>query len=113
MNDSPSHDELPLPDYDHIPLGTLPTRITGLDQQGLSELLSYERAHGNRLPVTEVLEHRMQQLRDGATPSGSTNPDTPETGDSQTGSPVQPGTAGPKVVPPFHGNPTNPSQPEK
>lgn len=31
MTDSPERIDLPLPDYDHIPLGTLPSRIHSLD----------------------------------------------------------------------------------
>ncbi|MFC7403310.1 hypothetical protein [Citricoccus sp. GCM10030269] len=113
MTDVPEHDQLPLPDYDHIPLGTLPTRITGLDEEQVSQLLAYENAHGNRLPVVQVLEQRLEALRDGAEPSGPATPDTPEVGGSRSGSQVSPETSGPNVVPPFHGNPANPSQPEK
>lgn len=113
MNDVPDRDHLPLPDYDHIPLGTLPTRITGLSQDQVSQLLAYETAHGNRLPVVQVLEQRIDALRDGAEPSGPANPDTPEVGEGRTGSPVSPQTSGPNVVPPFHGNPAYDSQPDK
>ena len=45
MTNAPNRDELPLPDYDHIPNGTLPTRITGLDESQVEQLLAYERAH--------------------------------------------------------------------
>jgi hypothetical protein len=113
MNDAPKHDELPLPDYDHIPLGTLPTRITGLDEAGLNALLAYEREHGNRLPVVQVLESRLDAVRQGAEVSDQTVPDTPEVTESQQGSPVSPETAGPKINPPFEGVPTNPGQPRK
>ena len=111
MNDSPKHDELPLPDYDHIPLGTLPTRITALDEEGVSTLLAYEREHGNRLPVTQVLEQRIEALRNGAEPSGSVAQDLPEVTRHQTGSPVSPATSGPPVNPPSQGDPSNPAQP--
>ena len=40
MTNAPNRDELPLPDYDHIPNGTLPTRITGLDESQVEQLLS-------------------------------------------------------------------------
>jgi hypothetical protein len=113
MNDVPDRDQLPLPDYDHIPLGTLPTRITGLSEDQIDQLLAYEREHGNRRPVVQVLEQRLQALRSGAEPSGPVAPDTPEVGDNRSGSPVSPETSGPNVVPPFHGNPAYPSQPEK
>lgn len=113
MSNAPEHDQLPLPDYDHIPQGTLPTRINGLSEDQVQQLLAYEREHGNRLPVVQVLEQRIQALRGGAEPSGPEVPDTPEVGHGRSGSPVSPETSGPNVVPPFHGNPAYPSQPEK
>ena len=113
MNDAPNRDQLPLPDYDHIPQGTLPTRITGLSEDQVGQLLAYEREHGDRLPVVQVLEQRIEALRNGAEPSGQAVPDTPEVAGSRSGSPVSPETSGPNVVPPFHGNPAHQSQPEK
>ncbi|RAM38723.1 hypothetical protein [Arthrobacter globiformis] len=110
MNDIPGHDELPLADYDHIPSGTLPSRISGLDEGGVGQLLEYERAHGNRLPVVQILEHRLEALKGGAQPSGTSAPDTPEVGQTQTGSKVSPATSGPSINPPSHGVPNNPSQ---
>lgn len=109
--ESPRHDELPLPDYDHVPLGTLPSRIAGLDEPGIDQLLHYERAHGNRLPVVQVLEQRLEALRSGAEPTGPAVPSMPEKTQSQTGSPVSPATTGPPVNPPSQGDPTNPAQP--
>lgn len=111
MNDSPMRDELPLPDYDHIPLGTLPSRITGLGEQGITALLAYEQGHGNRLPVIQVLESRLEALRNGAEPSGALPEEMPEVAQSQQGSKVSTATSGPPVNPPSHGDPTNPAQP--
>jgi hypothetical protein len=111
MNDSLPHDELPLPDYDHIPLGTLPSRISGLDENGVTQLLTFEREHGNRLPVMQVLENRLQALRDGAEPSAGLPTAMPEVIQGQAGSKVSPATAGPPINPPSHGDPTNPAQP--
>jgi hypothetical protein len=111
VNDVPQHDELPLPDYDHLPIGTLPTRINGLDEGQLGQVLAYERAHGNRLPVVQILENRLTALQNGAEPSGPTAPSTPEASRAQQGSPVTPATSGPPINPPSHGDPTNPAQP--
>ena len=73
------HDELPLPDYDHLPLGFLEGRIRSLDTDGLTALLDYERAHGDRLPVTQLLERRLEAVRGGAElSSGSPFAATPE-----------------------------------
>ncbi|MFD3443080.1 hypothetical protein ACFDTO_00565 [Microbacteriaceae bacterium 4G12] len=111
MNDSPARNELALPDYDHIPLGTLPMRITALDEAGIGQLLDYERAHGDRLPVVQVLERRLEALQGGAEPSGTIPESLPEVSQGQTGSPVSPATSGPPMNPPSHGDPTNPAQP--
>lgn len=116
MPDTPQHqeiqrNELPLPDYDHLPTGTLPSRISGLNESDLGQILAYERGHGNRLPVIQILEHRLTALREGAEPSGPTAPSTPEVTQSQQGSPVSPATTGPKINPPSQGDPTNPAQP--
>jgi hypothetical protein len=112
MSDAPQHDQLPLPDYDHVPLGTLPSRISGLDSAGIEQLLAYERAHGDRLPVVQVLETRLQALRDGAEPSGAVAQPTPEVQQGSHGSAVSPGTTdAPPVNPPSQGDPTNPAQP--
>ena len=53
----------PFPDYDYIPLGTLPSRIASLDESAVSGLLAFEQAHGNRLPAVQVLERRVEALR--------------------------------------------------
>lgn len=108
--DVPQHKDLPLPDYDHLPVGTLSTRITGLAEADVAQLVSYEKAHGNRLPVLQILEKRLQDLQAGAEPSGPQVPSTPEV---STGTPATPQPAqvpGPAVNPPSHGVPNNPSQ---
>ncbi|MFI8194274.1 hypothetical protein ACIF8T_37035 [Streptomyces sp. NPDC085946] len=109
----PQHEALPLPDYDHLPLGSLQHRIRTLDETGLSQVLTYEEAHGNRLPVVEVLRARLQELREGAQPSGgSPHAPAPEHAPpADTGSQVSPVTSGPAMNPPSHGTPENPAQP--
>jgi hypothetical protein len=107
----PQHKDLPLPDYDHLPVGTLPTRITGLAEADVAQLVGYEKAHGNRLPVLQILEKRLQDLQGGAVPSGPQVPSTPEV---NTGTPATHQSAqvpGPPINPPSHGTPTNPAQP--
>lgn len=108
----PQRDELPLPDFDHIPLGTLPGRIHSLDERALTQLIGWERAHGNRLPVVQVLESRIEQLRNGAEPSGTIPDEMPEVTQSQTGSPVSQATARDHVPSPAKSSPMLPSQPQ-
>jgi hypothetical protein len=111
MSDAPRHDELPLPDYDHVPLGSLASRIRALDTEALSSLLADEREHGHRLPVLQVLENRLHALEDGAEPVGTIPAAMPEVSQGRAGSMVTPDTSGPPINPPSQGDPTNPSQP--
>jgi hypothetical protein len=109
----PHHDQLPLPDYDHLPTGSLAGRIRSLDAGQLGLLVEYERAHGNRLDVLTVLEHRRSEVESGAPLSdGSPLAVAPEADPGpQGGSSVSPATEGPPRNPPSHGDPTNPAQP--
>ena len=107
------HDELPLPDYDHLPLASLGQRIRTLDADALSVVLAYEKEHANRLPATQLMEARLDELQSGAEPSGgsptglapekSTGPATPRQTDQTTDAPT--------INPPSQGDPTNPGQP--
>jgi len=113
MTNTPDRDALPLPDYDHLPLGSLAGRIRTLDADGLLTLLAYERAHGNRLPVTELIEERLAQLSAGAEPTGgSPLGETPEKAPGPAAPrTVDQTTSAPSINPPSHGVPTNPAQP--
>lgn len=107
---SQEHDALPLPDYDHVPLGHLPARIAPLDAEQVQQLIDYETGHGNRLPVHAVLTHRLQALQNGTTPSGLVQTTFAEV-PSASGAPgVSPATTtAPAINPTSHGDPTNPS----
>ena len=107
------HDELPLPDYDHLSIGSLEGRIRSLDVDGLQALLGYEQEHGNRLSVVQILQTRLDAVRGGAELSeGSPLAVTPELQHApQSGSEAGPQTEGPAINPPSHGDPTNPAQP--
>ena len=107
------HDTLPLPDYDHLPIGAVTSRIRTLEAADLQTLLDYEKAHGNRLPVVQVLQNRLTALHQGAQPSGG-DPAAiaPEAAAGAAGgSKVSEATSGPPMNPPSHGDPTNPAQP--
>ncbi|MFR9801244.1 hypothetical protein ACL02T_02950 [Pseudonocardia sp. RS010] len=100
--------ELPIPDYDHVPEGSLVHRIRTLDEQGLNTVLEYERDHAGRPSVLEALTHRRDALARGeAEPSGGDPaaaqpevPPTPETGAADpvdqvgTNQPLRHGVAG-------------------
>ncbi|PZT70133.1 hypothetical protein DN402_31300 [Streptomyces sp. SW4] len=102
----PARSALPLPDYDHLPIGGLESRIRSLGVEDVEELLAYERSHADRLPVTELLANRLEQLRSGAEPSsGDPGAVRPEQSQGRTGSPVSPVTSPEPHSPPPHGTP--------
>ena len=105
--------DLPMPDYDHLPVGSLTSRIRSLDADDLTTLLDYEREHANRIQVVSAMQSRLSGLKDGAQPSGgdpsATGADAPPP--AAAGSKASEATSGPPVNPPSHGDPTNPAQP--
>ncbi|HVL85372.1 MAG TPA: hypothetical protein VM367_13945 [Pseudonocardia sp.] len=63
--------QLPLPGYDHLPVGSLAHRIRALDAHDLTVILDHERAHADRFNVVQLLTQRLDALRAGdAEPSG-------------------------------------------
>jgi len=111
-----THHELPLPDFDQLPVGSIESRVRTLGERGVRELLDYEREHANRVAVMQILEHRLVALNTGdAEPSdGSPQGIAPEAASGQAGgSRVSPQTQGPPVNPPSQGVPTNPAQPRR
>ncbi|NIZ89489.1 hypothetical protein F1544_00415 [Kineosporiaceae bacterium B12] len=105
--------QLPVPDYDHLPVATLRDRVRSLDAGGLATLLAYEEEHGAREPVLTVLRARADQLAAGAQPSGG---DPAAAQPEHAGAPTGPllGESGaPPINPPSQGDPTNPAQPRK
>ena len=109
----PERDDLPLPDYDHLQVGSLTSRIRTLGHDDLQTLITYERSHANRVQVVAAMENRMSSLKSGAQPSGGDpSAATPEAATSASGgSKVSEATSGPAMNPPSHGDPTNPAQP--
>ncbi|MCW2679427.1 MAG: hypothetical protein JWM62_828 [Frankiales bacterium] len=111
------HDQLPLPDYDHLTLGSLRGRMRSLDLPQLIQIRDYEKAHADRLPIITMLDNRIAKLANdptaplsGSSPAEAADaPDKPTA--SRTGSPVNPTTGGPKQNPTSQGDPTNPGQP--
>ena len=104
------HDQLPLPEYDHVPLGHLPARISFLDASQVQQLIEYETEHANRLPVQVVLKRRWEALQNGAEPSGQPPAGFAEIPKTSGTSSVSPHTTNaPAINPTSHGDPTNPS----
>jgi hypothetical protein len=109
----PGRSSLPLPDYDHLPIGGLESRVRSLTAEEVEQLLAYERAHAGRLAVTELLTARLEQLRAGAEPtSGDPGALRPEHHEPRTGSPVSPATSPQPSGPPPHGTPDQRGRPK-
>jgi hypothetical protein len=107
-----SNDDLPIPDYDHLQVGGLSSRIRSLGAEELQTLIGYERSHANRFQVVTIMENRLSSLKSGAEPSGGDPAATAGTAPPpEGGSKVSEATSGPAMNPPSHGDPTNPAQP--
>ncbi|MGV0790823.1 hypothetical protein [Mycolicibacterium sp. XJ1819] len=98
-----SHSDLPIPDYDQLPLTDLRHRIRSLDEAQLQRVFEHETAHGNRIPVLEVVHARLRDLRHGAEPSGGDQANAPGVSGTSGGSQVQESTAAEPGTPLRHG----------
>lgn len=108
-----AHSELPLRDYDHLPLPALGHRIRPLTADEVNQLLSYEREHANRPAAVQIFTSRLAELGAGQEPSPGRAQDGPEWPEPASGrSPAQPGSTGPPVFPPPHGTPDQPAKPK-
>jgi hypothetical protein len=96
-------DELPLTDYDQMTLNDLRHRIRALQEGQLQQLFDHETAHGNRVPVLELLHARLKELHQGAEPSGGNPANTPGVSGTPGGSQVSEATAAEAKSPLRHG----------
>jgi hypothetical protein len=67
---SPNPADLPLPDYDHLPTGSLQHRIRTLTRDQLQVIADYEQQHAHRPLVQTMIQARLAELDSGASPSG-------------------------------------------
>lgn len=95
---------LPLPDYDELPFAKLRHQIRALSEEDIQRLIAHEHDHGNRTPVLELLRTRLQQLAEGAQPSGGNQWNgTGKPADTRHGSPVSGDSTAPPSAPLRHG----------
>jgi hypothetical protein len=93
------HGDLPLPDYDHMTLGSLRGRMRSLDLPQLIQIRDYEKAHADRLPIVTMLDNRIAKLANDPTAplsggSATAESDVPAKGKRRKGgSKVGPATA--------------------
>lgn len=67
-----TRDELPIPDFDNITLGSLRARLRNLSVEQLVALREWEQAHAHRLPVLTAIDNRIAKL------GAEAYPETPE-----------------------------------
>jgi hypothetical protein len=89
-----SHDELPLPDYDHMTLGSLRGRLRSLTVEQLVQVRDYEKAHAHRLPVVTLLDNRIAKLVTDPTAEPSPGGEAPVL-PSASDAPIEPKAARP------------------
>lgn len=109
------HSDLPLRDYDHLPVPAVAQRIRSLTGDQLGQLLDYERAHAGRPAVVQVMRARLAELRAGAEPAGGSQqagPDWPRSAAAERPADSAPAPGGPPSFPPPHGNPAQPAKPK-
>ena len=99
-----AHDDgLPLADYDQLSLNDVRHRIRSLDEPDLRALFDHESAHGNRIPVLELLHARLKELHDGAEPSAGDQRNAPRVTGTAGDSAVKEATAAEPGTPLRHG----------
>src|SRR3954452_7218238 len=68
-----TRDELPIPDFDNISIGSLRARLRPLSVEQLVTLREWEQAHANRLNVITTLDNRIAKLGAAGTGTGTSN----------------------------------------
>lgn len=97
-------DQLPLPDYDELPINTLEHEIRALSAEDMQQLIDHEQRHGNRMPVLQLLRTRQEALANGAQPTGGEQGDElGRPGETRHGSQVSPDSAAKPAGPLRHG----------
>jgi hypothetical protein len=80
-----SRDELPIPDFDNVSLGSLRARLRSLSVEQLIALREWEQAHAHRLPVITLLDNRITKVA-ADTGAGSNGANTANTANRSAGS---------------------------
>jgi hypothetical protein len=78
-----TRDELPIPDFDNISLGSLRARLRSLSIEQLVVLRDWEQAHANRLQVITTLDNRIAKLGTDSAAAGSSGSNGTPAGNGQ------------------------------
>jgi hypothetical protein len=72
VDEPESREDLPIPDFDNVSLGSLRGRLRSLSLEQLVVLREWEQAHAHRLPVITLLDNRIAKVSaEQATTNGS------------------------------------------
>jgi outer membrane biosynthesis protein TonB len=69
IDEPQSRDELPIPDFDNVSLGSLRARLRSLSVEQLVVLREWEQAHAHRLPVMTLLDNRIAKVSAADSPA--------------------------------------------
>jgi hypothetical protein len=86
-----SRDDLPIPDFDNISIGSLRARLRALSVEDLVVLRAWEEAHANRLNVITTLDNRIAKV---AAPAGGTTSGNGAARDTGTAAQTDVGASG-------------------
>ena len=75
-----TRDELPIPDFDNISIGSLRARLRSLSVEQLVVLREWETEHAHRLNVLTTLDNRIAKLAETATAEATAYPQEAPTG---------------------------------
>jgi len=85
VDEPESRDELPIPDFDNVSLGSLRGRLRSLSLEQLVVLREWEQAHAHRLPVMTLLDNRIAKVSAEQSANGSGSTVYPTESSSATG----------------------------
>ena len=71
VDEPESREDLPIPDFDNVSLGSLRGRLRSLSLEQLVVLREWEQAHAHRLPVITLLDNRIAKVSAQETSNGS------------------------------------------
>jgi hypothetical protein len=86
VDEPEAREDLPIPDFDNVSLGSLRGRLRSLSLEQLVVLREWEQAHAHRLPVITLLDNRIAKVSAQATATnGSGSTVYPSESATQTG----------------------------
>lgn len=88
IDEPESRDDLPIPDFDNVSLGSLRGRLRSLSLEELVTLREWEQAHAHRLPVITLLDNRIAKVSAEQTTTNGSGSTYPSEGSTSTGSRV-------------------------